>query len=245
VSEISILYYTANRISEPFAEAVRGLLLEQLTRYTSMTGAPFPPIISVSQLPIAFGHNIAIGPVGASIYECYQQILTAAHAARTPCIACCEDDTLYAPEHFAYRPSREDHFYYNQHRWVLSRRLSTNSRRREAFFYYRQRTQMAMLVCARTLLIDTLCERFKKWPHPIADDEAKRAAWGEPGRYEGRQGLTRRARAYFETRDPCVTINHSASLMGRRAIQPSDRIVTDLAPWGRADALWTRICQET
>ncbi len=239
---LTVLYYTANRISEPFADAVRGRLLEALGRYALTTGQPFPPIVSVSQLPIPFGHNITIGPVGASIYQCYQQILTAAYAARTRVVCSCEDDCLYVPEQFAYRPLREDTFYYNSHRFVLSRRLSANGRRREAFFYFRQRTQLAMLVCSRDLLIEALEERFAKWPRPITDDEAKRAAWGEPGRYEGRQGLPRRARAYFETRDPCVTINHSASLMGRRAIQPSDRIVTDLAPWGPADALWRRLC---
>lgn len=244
MSDLTVLYYTANRINDLFAEETRKQLLEQLARH-AWTSIPhlFPPIVSVSQRPIPFGHNICIGKVGASIYQCYQQVLTAAHAARTRFVACCEDDTLYTSDQFAFRPPRDDTFYYNQHRWVLSRRLSGNGRRREAFFYYRRRTQMAMLVCARDLLVDTLMERFTKWPQPISDDEAKRAAWGEPGRYERNMGLTRRARAYFETREPCVTINHSASLMGRRAIQPTDQIVTDLPPWGQADTLWTRICR--
>lgn len=242
--DLTVLYYTANRIAEPFAQAVRAELRATIwDRY---------PVVAVTQTPIGFGPlvtfeppsvrgaEICVGEIGASIYNCYQQILIAATAADTPFVACAEDDSLYVPEHFAFRPPR-DAFAYNQHRWVITRRLSADRRRREAIYYFRRRHQMAMLVCSRDLLVETLEERFAKFPEPVSHDEAKRTGWGEPGRYERNLGLTRRTLMAFETALPCVTFNHHASLMGRRQMQTTDRVLTELEPWGNADVLWRRI----
>ena len=38
-------------------------------------------------------------------------ILIGAQAASTPFVACCEDDTLYAPSHFTYRPALDTFAY--------------------------------------------------------------------------------------------------------------------------------------
>jgi hypothetical protein len=46
---------------------------------------------------------------------------------------------------------------------------------------------------------------------------------------------------YFKTYSPIVTFNHEYGLMKPRATHPTDRIETELAPWGNAAELWKRI----
>ncbi len=176
-----------------------------------------------------------------SIYQVYQNILAGAQAATTPYVACCEDDTLYSPSHFLHRPPL-DTFAYDRSRWVITRDLAPDGKSRVAKFYWRERHQMAMCIAPRDLLIETLEEKFATYPvPPVSTDIAKKAGWGEPGRYEKNLGLTRRKMAYFDAPEPSVTFNHSASLMGRRRVNPDDIVVEDLPPWGHATALWDRI----
>lgn len=242
MSDLTPLYYTANRLTPHFAGAVRRSLLT----------ATDAPIVAVSQcgsshdeleLSADFANRVqSLLHVEAerSIWQVYQNILLAAKAARTPFVACCEDDTLYAPSHFAYRPV-SDTFAYDQSRWVITRELAADGRSRVATFYWRERHQMAMCIAPRELLIETLEERFAKYPEPVPHDVAKKTGWGEPGRYEKNLKLSPRKMEYFRGADPSVTFNHSASLMGRRKVNPGDTIVDDLPPWGAAADLWQRI----
>lgn len=241
MSDLTLLYYTAGRIDARFAENV----MQELVH-----AAPGVPIIAVCHgreglvppihvvlKPKAF---VDVGRLEPSIYQVYRNILTAAQQAETPYVACCEDDTLYSPEHFRYRPAL-DTFAYDLSRWVLTRELSADGRRREGLFYWRERHQMAMCVAPRALLIETLDERFDKYPEPVPHDAAKRTGWGEPGRYEKNLGLTPRKMQYFNADAPSVTFNHGASLMGRRRVNPDDVIERELPPWGNATALWDRV----
>jgi hypothetical protein len=233
---LTLLYYTANRISYAFMHMIRAELpstvVVQDQEAPAEVVASFPPIVTVTQKPDQWGQNICVGPIGASIYNCYRQILIGAQAATTPYVACIEDDTLYVPEHFAHRPTADDVITYNRNRWVLCA---------DGTFYFRARTQMAMCLAPRALLIETLEERFRRWPEPITDEAAKAAGWGEPGRYERHMGLTPRRREYFTTAQPCVTVNHQRGLMGVRKGQPTDTVVRTLEPWGDGAALWARL----
>ena len=103
MTDCTILFYTANLISENFASKVREHLLE------SCNGTP---IISVSHKPMDFGKNICVTGLEVSAYSVYRQILIGAKEAKTKYVSCCEDDALYVPEHFEHRPS-DDTFYYN------------------------------------------------------------------------------------------------------------------------------------
>ena len=235
MGDLTILYYSANQITERFADVVRTDLLRSTARRF--------PIISVTHQPVNFGdERIVVGEIEPSVAQVYLNILEGCFRATTPFCACAEDDTLYSEGHWTYRPAL-DTFAYNEHRWVLSRRLSPNMRRREAFFYARARTQMAMGIFPRQLMIDTLAEKFAAYPGPpLPTSEAKKAGWGEPGRYEKLLGLTPRKLERFKwSEEPNVTVNHSHSLMGRRLVQASDQIAQDVPPWGDADALWRRI----
>lgn len=230
---LSIIYYSACRISDRFGDAVRAELVRAVAgRF---------PIISVMHKPIDFGDiRVVVGDVVPSIAQVYRNILIGCEMATTAFCAFAEDDTCYVPEHFDYRPE-PDVFAYNEHRYVITKRVING--RSEAIFYFRTRTQMAQGICSRDLMIDALTEKFARYPDPPLDTNvAKKAGFGEPGRYEKNLKLSPRKMVRFPWTDrPNVTWNAKPSLMGRRQWKATDRIVTDLPPWGPADALWQRI----
>ena len=235
MSDLAILYYSACKIHESFAQAVRAELVRSIAgRY---------PIVSITHRPTDFGDvRIVVGDVTPSIAQVYKNILTGCYAATTTYCAAAEDDSLYVPEHWEFRPPL-DTFAYNERRAVITRRLSSDGIRREAIFYERPRTQMAMGIFSRTLMIEALEEKFAKYPEPPLDTTvAKKAGWGEPGRYEKNLKLTpRKIRRQPWTSRFNVTVNHAQSLMGRRALQPDDHVFEWANPWGNADDLWRRI----
>lgn len=250
MSDLTILYYSAQRIAYPFMCRVQQYLIWSaygLPLDADDPGAEFfegkPELITITQKPMQWGRNICVGAIGASIYNVYRQILVGAKAATTPYVACCEDDTLYSASHFAHRPAL-DTFAYNLNRYVITRRQADDGKGRHAFFYWRRRTQMAMCIAPRQFLIETLEERFEKYPTPVPHEIAKKTGWGEPGRYEKNLGLTPRKLEYFRSAQPNVTFNHGDSLMGRRAVKPDDVIAQAIEPWGEANALWRQVYGE-
>jgi hypothetical protein len=196
VNDLTLLYYTANRIDGRFAAAVRDALGDAITQLRDPVERDVarahgePPIVAVSQgsavdayrLQTSFVNSVLdVGDKPTSIWQVYQNILIGAKAASTPFVACCEDDTVYAPSHFTYRPAL-DTFAYDRNRWVITKRLHPQSGDLETIFYWRQRHQMAMCIATRELLIETLEEKFAKYPvPPPSTDVAKKAGWGEPG----------------------------------------------------------------
>lgn len=216
MSDITILFYTANLISEHFASKVRENLLE------SCDGIP---IISISHKPINFGENICVSGMEVSEYSVYKQILIGAKEAKTKFVACCEDDALYVPEHFDHKPP-DDTFHYNVNRWNISR----------DFYYYRQRRLMSMCIASTQLMIDTLETRFAKYSESCPH-------FGEPGRFEHKLGLPPVKIDSFKTIIPTLTFEHRPSLGGKRKLRPNDLIAKELLYWGLAKELWDRIYQ--
>lgn len=212
----TIVYYTANLISDFFAENVR--------RHIASFGLP---IVSVSHKPIDFGKNICIEGMPISNYTVYQQILLGAREVDTKYIICCEDDTLYNAQHFNYEPSK-DTFAYNVNRWNCN----------PFFYYYRHRSGMCMCIAPTELMIDTLEKRFKKYPKPI--ERRKFRGFGEPGRYEHDLGLPPVKMETFRTKHPTVTFNHRPSLGGKRRLLKTDIIEQSIPLWGKAYDTWTR-----
>lgn len=248
MNDLTLLYYTANRIDYHFAKNVvvelkRSAPAEAPVVAVSHSRGGVVPVLEHlfgwetenNRLDMSFAYGRPF-----SIWQVYQNVLMGAKAAATPFVACCEDDTLYAPAHFTYRPAA-DTFAYDLSRWVITRERADDARSRVAKFYWRERHQMAMCIAPRLLLIETLEERFAKYPVEVPHAVAKRTGWGEPGRYEKNLGLAPRKMEYFRAAEPSVTFNHGESLMGRRRVNPGDIIVDDLPPWGNADALWKRI----
>lgn len=216
----TIVYYTANKIPEHFAENVRNDLLRVIDNANI-------PIISVSQKPINFGENICVGNIGASAYNVYKQILEGALRVKTKYLICCEDDTLYSMSHFNFIPFNDDTFYYSKSRWILE---DYN------LFRYRNRTTMCACIVNTEFIIFTLEQRFKKYPI-----ELKGYPWGEPGRVEQHFGLSIPKLCYFETDTPIVTFNHKFGLARPRKAGPTDINKSILFPWGDAGELWRNI----
>lgn len=216
--DITILYYTANIIPEFFANNVREQLL------LASNGIP---IISVSQKPIDFGENICVEDLTPSIYNIYVQIYMGANNVKTKYVVCCEDDSLYVPEHFTRRPC-EDAFAYNVNRWNVDE---------TGVFFYRHRRGMCMCIAPTQLLIDTLEVRLRKYSDPFANIPH----FGEPGRYEIGLGLPPVKLEEFDTKIPCLHFNHMDGQGQRRKLRKVDKIVGDLEYWGNAKELWNRI----
>ena len=215
-SDITILYYTANRISDYFANNVRRHLLEMSKGI---------PIISVTKKPMDFGDkNICVGNTEHTVYNIYRQILIGALAAKTDWVACCEDDCLYNEEHLQYRP---DKFAYNINRWNVNRK----------YFFYRKRAGMCMGIAPRKLMVETLEKRFEKYPIPLKGREAHRG-WGEPGRCEKNIGLPEVAMETFTTNTPTLTFSHRPSMGGIRRVLRRDTVKQNLSPYGNARSFW-------
>ena len=107
-NQLTVLYCTSNREDESFEKKIRGKLLEVIGDH---------PLISVSQKPIDFGHNICVGDVGSSYRNWYIQLHMAAKLATTEYVAVAEADQLYPPGYFDFHPQND--LYMNRDLWVL------------------------------------------------------------------------------------------------------------------------------
>lgn len=213
-NDLTIIYYTANKIPEGFMKKVQKVLLE---------AAGDTPIISVSQKPIDFGENICIGDIGTSSKNIYKQILIGAKAAKTEFVATCEDDTLYHKSHFEYRP--KDKFAYNMHKWSVYTWTEMYS--------YKRRRSTAAMIAPRELLIKALEERF-------LIKESEDWNWAELGRYEQHLGVTVQPTEEFESNTPIVIFTHPEALgygtQGERKKMGTMRAF-DVPFWGKASDL--------
>jgi len=220
---LTIIYITANHISEYFAENVRTQLKKAAKDY---------PIISVSHKPIDLGENICVGDIGRNKINIYKQILIGAKAAKTDYVAIAEDDVLYSEDHFkCFRPEM-DTFAYNMNRWSLY------TWRKDRLFALKQRQTNTNLIAPRQLLIDTLEERFAKYPE-ISSEKINRH-WSEPGKYEKHLGLTERKTCRFNSYQPIIIFSHSEALgyknLGKRKRLDPIRAI-ELPYFGRAEDL--------
>lgn len=191
--DLTIIYYTANATPEAFA---------QKTRQTLEIARGGLPLISVSQIPMFFGKNICVGSIGRTHLNIYRQALIGAKAAETKYIALAEDDILYSPEHFQFRPSK-GLFAYNMSVWSLYTWV------KPAIFSYKDRRNLSGLICERELFIEAMEERFKQWPD---DSKTPIRNWAEPGKYEDNLGVTMRETEKFYTDVPNVAFSHPTAL---------------------------------
>jgi hypothetical protein len=220
MSDLTILYYSSNYIEGPFLGRVR----DELVKVTDA------PVISITQKPTDFGHNICVGDIGRSIYNIYRQILIGAMFAQTDYIACAEDDILHNEQHFKYRPALNE-FAYNMNRWGLDGR---------GFYYYRPWVGMCCCVAPRKLLIKALCERLAKFPDAIPMKVPQPA---EPGKRDKKFGLKKQRLVKFYTESPVVIFNHRSQVGGKRKILETDKISSTIEPWGDAEKTFNKFWQ--
>lgn len=219
-SDLTIIYYTANKVSDFFMAN---------TQHHLKIAAGKLPIISISQKPIDLGLNIVIGEIGQSYLNIYRQALMGARLADTRFIAMAEDDILYAPDHFTAHTPTERTFAYNVN--VESMYTWLNP----PIFGHKDRRNLHSLICERDLFIEAMEERFAKYP-----DESKidLRNWSEPGKYEKLLKVTERKSEKYESKIPNIAFSHKDGFqfkyLGTR--KKLDRIrKTELPHWGTAE----------
>jgi len=224
MNDLTILYYTANTIQETTGQRVRDYLLK-------VTENQFP-IISVSQKPINFGQNICVGQIGRSKYNCYKQILIGVKEVKTKYVACAEDDTLYAIDHFLYRP-QEGIFSYENNMWLAE----------ENMFWRMDTTDRGGMwgcIAATETLLNNLSKRFAVYPvDPLPN---KFLFWGEPGKHDDQYGMENRCEL-FESKNPTVVFTYRGSMGGYRsrpylAPRKPENVRYNLQPFGEIKKLW-------
>lgn len=217
MKDLTILYYTANVVEEPFGKNIRNHLLSLFPNGQS--------IISISHKPITLGQNIVVKNFEVLAYNIYRQILIGALAATTEYVACAEDDCVYNLDHFKLRPSNKDTFLYNGNRWHVDKNT----------YFYRNRIGMFTCIANRELMINTLETRFKKYNTPLVMRH-----FGEPGRYELQIGLPFVKMEIVKTEQAILTFNHRTSIGGKRKHLPNDKFEKELPIWGNSEDLWNK-----
>jgi len=148
MSDLTIFFLTVNKVPDAWAEYHRKVLLEAVGD---------SPIIIFSKKKMRWGVENIIQEDEPSMINIYRQILKGAKLAKTPYFAIAEDDTLYHKDHFSLRPPM-DSFGYDMHRWGLFTWGKPT-------YYYKDRISNAALIAPRELAIETLTERFAKYPN--------------------------------------------------------------------------------
>lgn len=218
--DLAIIYITANMIPESFANSARAELVK---------AAEGAPIISVHQKTgFRFG-DLSIHAIGIerSQKSIYHQVLMGAKKAETPYVAIAEDDVLYSPEHFKFRPKHE-HWGYNMNSW----NIYTWGKPMFSYKAPGGRRNLNGLICERWMLIEHLEERFKLWPGEVDIN-----IFGEPGKYDNQLGTTPYPSQDFYTNPPNIVFSHQANLqfkgLGTRKALGQIR-ATSIPYWGRA-----------
>jgi hypothetical protein len=219
MSDLTIIYYTANVVPGNFADKVRHQLLK----------AAEAPIISVSHKPLDFGTNIVVD-LPRHHLSIYRQALIGAKAATTKYIALCEDDVLYSQEHFKHRPSL-GRFAYNLGYWGIY------TWQKDAIFSWKGRRNLGQLICERELFIRVLEERFLRWPN---DEKINLGLWAEPGKYERQLDVSIQETEDFWTNPPNIVFSHETALsfnnLGTRKRLGELRAM-EIPYWGKASEI--------
>ncbi len=107
----TIVYYTGNTEKESFEQKVRDRILEVSKGL---------PIISVSQKPIRFGHNICVGEMEHGYKSAFKQVLIGCQEAKTDFVIMCESDCLYPEKgYFDFEPKELDVIYTYDNVWLM------------------------------------------------------------------------------------------------------------------------------
>lgn len=192
-NDLTIVYYSANVIPANFATRV-WVQLEK--------AAQDQPIISVTQVAMPIIEPNIVVDYPRHHLSIYRQALDGARAAKTEYIALAEDDVLYSPEHFKYRP-KDKKFAYNLGYW----NITTWG---EPLFTHKggSRINLGNLVCEREAFIESMEERFAKYP----DGKVNLGLWAEPGKYERQLGVAVQEFETFYTNPPNIMFSHETSL---------------------------------
>lgn len=227
MNDLTVIYYTANKNKGYFMANTQKYLLKAIGD---------TPIVSVSFKPTVIGKNclnLCIGEQPRSNYTIYKQILVGALEAKTKYVAMAEDDMLYSPEHFVYRPPDENTFSYDINKWSIFSWL------KPPIFSYRVRKLMNSLITTKDALVKTLEERYAKYPVlEKIPTKFYKMYWGEPGRFENHLGITPVKTEEYASLVPNIMFSTSEALgyldLGNKKAHSEIR-AGKVEPWGTAE----------
>ncbi len=216
MSDLTVIFLTANQHPEHFTRYHREILLKAIKGHT---------LITVSRKPMDLGKNILDGGKKSHI-NMYFQLMNAAKVAATPYVGVAEDDVLYPEEHFNFFRPPLDTFAYNMHRWSLYTWIPN-------LFSMKRRKSNCTLIAPRELLIEAWEERFAKHPVEIYPE----GMVGEVGRSNIDESLnvTERKSVEVWSDTGVVHINHpyGTDSLGTRKKLGEVRAI-EIPFWGRA-----------
>lgn len=220
MNDLTIIYLTASELKESFAEYARETLLKAIGD---------KPLISVSRKPLNFGTNL-IDDGKRCTDNIYRQMLRAAKIADTKYVAIAEDDCLYHKDHFDFYRPGQDTFAYDQNRFALFTWGPPT-------YSWRNRRSNCSLIAPRQLLIDSLEERFAKYPDGIPE---KLVGELGRGRVERNLGVIERKSIDQFAEVSIIQFNHD-NASEERQIRHRKSLgqikAYDLYYWGKADDL--------
>lgn len=212
----TVIYYTSNKEDPVFEQKIRDRI---------KLAAGDLPIVSVSQQPIDFGHNIVVGDVGASNFNLYRQIQIACENATTPFVVSAEADCVYPPDYFQFIPPQLDECYRNSNIYILHDKEG---------FYKKQCSAFSQIVGREYYLdrLKTIFEGMQEW-------DSSSINW---------PGEIFKSWTLFSTINPCVSfktgnglrkftalVNNTKSKS--KATYDKFKSISDIPYWGFADDL--------
>lgn len=224
MTDLTIIYITANKLRESLASVCR----EQLLKAKGDA-----EIISVSKKPMDFGYNIVFD-TPAGLINLYRETMAGVRQAKTKYVAIAEDDTLYSEQHFKLRP-KLGHFAYDVSCWGVYTWM------KPAIYSFKQRRNHNMLICERDLYLKELEERFAKYTD---DSKIPLKYFAEPGRYNRQLGITTYPTQEIVSYLACVRFSHQDESLGMKyqGIRKAVGFLQayDIPQWGNADKLVER-----
>ena len=216
-TDLTVIYYTANREDEVFERNICGLLIENSDGL---------PIVSVSQKPTNLGNNICVGEVGVSGHNVYRQMQIAAKAATTKYVCTAESDCLYPKEYFEFVPPCDDRAYR-----AMPLLVAFCQRGYKKYCSRKPRGSESAMIVSRKLLIDGI--------------EKMLDGWGEWGTTDCNGDsfpylFKTIGRDSFEMDIPVITFKTDNNMHRRTPHKVDDRIV-DIPYWGNIHDLISRI----
>ena len=154
--DATILYYTGNLEEESFAEKIRQNILKHKGNL---------PIVSVSHKPIDFGKNICVGVQTPCYLNIDRQIQIGLNEIKTSYVLVANDDFLYPPDYFNFKPPEPGHCYRYFGVWVCYYQRMDDPK---PYFHFKGFVDGAQMVDRKLYLkqIDSTLNKFlskKKW----------------------------------------------------------------------------------
>lgn len=210
--DLTIIFLTVNRVPDKWAEYHKAKLLEAIGE---------AKVVTISKKKLDWGDVNLVQDAEPSVLNIYKQVLRGAKEATTPYIAIAEDDHLYPEEHFLFRPPL-DSFAYEGTRWGLfTWGVPT--------YYHKGRISNGSMIAPRELVIESLEERFRRFP--------TNNKIGELGKEKGTK-LDRKKTVFFWSTIATIFLSHVKAL-DHLEQEKRKRMGTlrayEIPHWGRAE----------